>query len=220
MPTPSITDIIAVVVSIFALFFSFYTFYVSQMKRFIGSVEPMPRISLTWIQTPDDESLPSIFIEYEFLNFGAKIGRIDDVMLEVENLASTDKIRFIAYAMKDEKVDMLQEGGDDLRLQDFSTIWLKPYDTQHASIFFMPIRLKNDFRFTAGGYQIRTLFSGDNTQKRQLKKAKITINHWKEARNRLEFSFYEEDLLRWSQDKDTIRIDDHKLIEKRRESGN
>jgi hypothetical protein len=208
--SPSWTDI-AAIASIIALVVSIYTLFVTRLKWFKGVVIPSRRIALTWV-TGGAADIPCIFVECQFINQGVKPGKIEDVIVELQNTDGGDRLPYLAFLVRNEAVDVyVEEGEREQTLRDFSTVWLKPDENKNISIFFKSSR--TEIVLTANNtYRLSLLYTGDNV----FRMVSWKILKWKVSPVHFSFRVSEAALQEWKNGQ-TVRLESAELEENRKE---
>ncbi len=212
------TDVFSILIALGALALSAITFYLTKLKQFRGYVIPSRRLSLTWIEKPTtirasqpqpkaDNLEPGLLLECEFINQGAQPGKIEDVLIQLQHVASGDKMSFLAYLMGGFSGLLTEEIQP---LQDFSTVWLPPNSTLHTAIIFKPAR---ELNLSPGRYKLRLGYSGDNVQTKTRGRKKVM---WAYSKVAFDFEITEDHIKEWKRYQ-TVRLESVNLQENRKE---
>lgn len=212
------TDVFSLLIALGALTLSALTFYLTKLKQFKGYVIPTRRITLTWIekgtgaggsQPPSKTGNlePSLLLECEFINQGARPGKIEDVLIQLQHVGSGDKMSFLAYLMG-EFTGVLAEEYQPLR--DFSTLWIPPNSTIHTAIVFKPAR---ELNLSPGRYKLRLGYSGDNVRTKTSSGKEVM---WAYSEVVFDFEISDEHIKEWKHYQ-TVRLESVNLQENRKE---
>lgn len=219
-------EIATIVVASLAFLLSFYSYYRSHVRRFVGLVIPERRISLTWVDLSKNDLWedvkpdlqPCVLVECIFINEGAAAGKLEDVVIKLVNLDKGGESGFAAFLIREESVDLIvDELQPEQDLREFSTIWLRRFETRYESIFFKPT---TEMSMLSGcKYRLELSFTGDGTKmpaeksKSPIVKKKIP---WKNSPVDFLFKIEEDTLNKWKIDKETVRLDSIELEENRK----
>jgi hypothetical protein len=212
------TDILSIFIALGALALSALTFYLTKLKQFRGYVIPTRRITLTWIEkraesgastpsTKPNDLEPGLLLECEFINQGARPGKIEDVLIQLQHAGSGDKMSFLAYLMG-EFTGVLAEENQPLR--DFSTLWIPPNSTLHTVIVFKPAR---ELNLSPGRYKLRLGYSGDNVQTKTSSGRWLT---WAYSDVVFDFEISDDHIKAWKRYQ-TVRLESVNLQENRKQ---
>lgn len=205
-------DIISTSISAVALSVSLFTFYITKLRSFKGYVVPASKISLTWFVV-GEEDVPGIILECQFINQGAKPGKIEDVVIGLYNTDQGGSSPYLPFLIINGSIDVyVEEGEQKQSLSDFSSIWLQPDENRHVPIFFKAQTSEINL-FEDCTYQLRMQYSGDNIRK-VVKRKEMK---WARSPAAYNFRISKEVLSAWK-NHHTIRLESVELTENRKDA--
>lgn len=202
---------ITAITSVLALVISLYTLFITKLKQFKGLVIPARRIVLSW-EFREEGDLPCVFIECQFLNAGARPGKIEDVIVQLTNTDGGERLPYQAFLSRDEDLDTyIEEGEEGQPLRTFSSVWLRAEESRNISILFKPSQPGISFQ-PHHKYEVSMVYSGDNI--RTFYKGKF-IN-WCASPVKFSFSLSEKEVEEW-QNRQTVQPESFEFHENRKE---
>ena len=110
------------------------------LKKFDGKAYPVSRIFLSWSEQENSTFIPTVITQIEYINTGAQIGKIDNVMLELT--INGGNVHAFQAILVTENIDLVLDDGDILRdspnVTQFTTVWINPRTSKQQSVIFQP----------------------------------------------------------------------------------
>ncbi len=139
----NIADILGILIGSFGFLVSTITFYFTLGRPFRGIAHPGSKLMLTWLIAEDPKkNVKLITIPVDFLNRGARPGKIDDLILEIVDTKTGNRVTCRPYILADD-FDLIPEDGEDKgNFIQFSSIWLNGNSFRSHFIAFRPENLQ------------------------------------------------------------------------------
>jgi hypothetical protein len=146
---------------------------------------------------------PCVITQVEYINTGARVGKIDDILLElILNEGSLHKFRPILIA---ENIDFMQDSkNDSQKVIQFTNVSIRPGSTMQQSIIFQPTdHFDIDYPTKI---KLKLLYYSVDNLSRQRDQDGAPKIVWKASNLCYHFDVSKEDLLSWH-DKQTVILE-------------